>query len=155
RTHDAAEAEVAGGRIDRLRHPRRRPIAPAIIRRAQIRTTLHHLARDANPGCVRVVALLCFASARVVDRAAGSLYLAVILVPVGGPFPDVAGHLVEAVAVGRERADWRCPLVAVLAQVLPRKLALPGVRHRLAVRHQLVTPAELGALEAAARGEFP
>ncbi len=33
--------------------------------------------------------------------------LAVLLVPVGGPFPDVARHVEQAVAVGRERTDRR------------------------------------------------
>src|SRR6185436_15900336 len=42
----AAKAEVAGRRVDRLRHARGRPVAAAIVRRAQERTALHHLARD-------------------------------------------------------------------------------------------------------------
>ena len=85
---------------------------------------------------------VALAAARIVERAAGLLDLAVVLVPVGGPLPDVAGHVVEAVAVGRKRADRRRPLVAVLEQVLPGELALPGVGHRLAARRELVAPGD-------------
>ena len=40
-------------------------------------------------------------------------------------------------------------------RVLARKFALPGVGHVSAARRELVAPGELGAVEAAARGEFP
>src|SRR5512132_2943978 len=49
------------------------------------------------------------------------------LVPVGGPLPDVADHVVQAVAVGRVAAHRGRPCVAVQLQVLDRELALPGV----------------------------
>jgi hypothetical protein len=47
-----------------------------------------------------------------------------------------------------------CPRT-VDEQVLPRELALPGVRHRLAVGILLVAPREHRAVEPAARGELP
>src|SRR5204863_5533929 len=146
---------MAGRRVDALRHPRRGPIAPAIVRRAQIRPALHDLARDLHGGRPGVVARVALAAARIVDRAARALDFRVLLVPIRRPFPDVAGHVVEAVAVRRERADRRGPLEAVLEQVLPRELALPEVRVRLAARRELVAPAILRAVEAAARGELP
>jgi hypothetical protein len=34
----------------------------------------------------------------------------VVLIPVRRPFPHIAGHFVEAIAVGRESTDWRRPL---------------------------------------------
>lgn len=60
-TNDAAEAEMAGGGIDRLCHARRRPVAAAIIRRAQIRAALHHFARyfDVRRGGIIALVMLC------------------------------------------------------------------------------------------------
>src|SRR4029078_1479191 len=98
---------------------------------------------------------VALAAARVRDRATRAVDLRVLLVPVRGPFPDVAGHVVETVAVRLERTDGRGPLEAVLEQVLPWELALPGVRLRLAVRRELVAPAELSGLEPAACGALP
>src|SRR5882724_8924522 len=124
RADDAAESQMAGCGIDRLGHARGRAIAPAVVGRAEIGAALHHLAGDGNLRHARVAAAAALAAARVVDRAAGVVDLAVVLVPVGGPFPDIAGHVVEAVTVRRERADGRDAFVAVGAQVLPRELAL-------------------------------
>src|SRR5262245_13299670 len=76
-------------------------------------------------------------------------------VPVGRPFPDVPGHVVEVVAVRWEASDRRRALVAVELRVLPGELALPAVRHRLAVREVLVAPGERRAVEPAARGVLP
>ena len=46
RPHDAAEADVAGRRVDRLELARGRPVAQAVVRRAQVRAALDHPARD-------------------------------------------------------------------------------------------------------------
>src|SRR4029078_3736980 len=54
-----------------------------------------------------------------------------------------------------ETLDRRGALVSVQLQVLPGKLALPGVRRRLAVRKVLVAPGERGTLEAAPSGPLP
>src|SRR4030095_7878610 len=128
-SHDAPESEVADRGVHGLRHAGRRPVPPAVVRRAQVRAALHHLARDANVGQAGVVALLSRAAPGVADGTAGLLDLAVVLVPVGGPLPDVAGHLVEPVAVGWKGAERRRPFVAVVQQVLPWEFALPGVAH--------------------------
>src|SRR5262249_53317361 len=77
------------------------------------------------------------------------------LVPIGGPFPDVADHVVKAVAVRRKRRDRRGALVAVERQVLAWERALPRVRHLLAARRKLVSPGELGAVEPPAGRELP
>src|SRR6185436_12867551 len=94
-------------------------------------------------------------AARVVQRAAGLLDLAVLLIPVGRPLPDVAGHLVQTVAVRWKRSDRGGPFVAVDTQVLPRKLPLPGIGHRLTPGRELLAPAELGTVQPAACCEFP
>src|SRR5262245_37265648 len=114
-THDAAEAEVAGRGVHVLRHARRGAVALAVVRRAQVRAAFHDFARDALAlRGAGIDAVFARAAARVGDRAAGLRDPAVVLVPVDGPLPHVAGHVVEAVAVRRERADRRGPLVAVL-----------------------------------------
>jgi len=48
-------------------------------------------------------------------------------VPVAGPFPDVADHVVNAVTVRWKRGNRRRALEAVVVQILSRKFALPGV----------------------------
>src|SRR6476620_4273701 len=75
--------------------------------------------------------------------------------PVGGPFPDVADHVEETVAVGRECPNRRRSRVAVRREVFQRECALPDVGHVTAVWCQLVAPCELGTIEATARRVLP
>src|SRR5207247_1556964 len=93
------------------------------------------------------------------ERALGVLAWALIVVVgaeiIGTPLPDVACHVVQAVAVGREGADRRGAFEAILLGVLERKFALPVVRHELAARPQLVAPRIFLAVEASACGKFP
>ena len=131
----------AGRGVHRLALPGRGTVAQAVVRRAEVRAALDHLAREA------------FAVPRR-WRAARFLVLG-RREPVARPLPDVAAHVVEPVAVRREAADRRGALEAVLLQVLPRELALPGVRHRPAVREVLVAPGEGRPVEAAAGGVLP
>src|SRR5207253_5846104 len=44
---------------------------------------------------------------------------------------------------------------ALRCDLPPWEVAMPGVRHLPSVRRKLVAPGELGAVEPAARGEFP
>src|SRR4029078_6577865 len=69
--------------------------------------------------------------------------------------PDVAGHVVEAVAVRREAAHRRGAFVAVSLQIDPRELPLQGVRHHPAARMLLIAPDERGTLDPAPRGKLP
>ena len=154
RADDAAEPQVGGCRVDRLGHPGGRAVPPAVVGGAQVRAALHHPSRDRG-GVAGVDASLLRSAARVGDAAAGMGGLAVRLVPVGGPFPDVADHVDQAVAVGRVGAHGRGAFVPVLAGVLDRELALPGVGHPAPVRVELVAPGELGPLQAAAAGQLP
>src|SRR5262245_21905459 len=61
--HHAAEASVAGRGVERLGHARGRPVAPAVVRRAQERAAFHHLAPYAYVGLLRIVAALALAAA--------------------------------------------------------------------------------------------
>src|SRR3954471_9994717 len=155
RPDDAAEAEVGCTRIDRLRHPRRWAVAAAVVRRAQVRAALHRFAGNAGVGQLGIVTSLPVPTPGAVDGAAGMRGLRMRLVPVPGPLPDVADHVVQPVAVGWERAHRCGPLVPVLLEVPDRKFTLPGVGHPGAARGELVTPRELGAVQAAAGGELP
>src|ERR1044071_440909 len=92
RPGDAAKAQVARRCVDRLRHARRRPVAPAIVRRAQVRSAFHDFAWYAAAPGRQIEALISIAAARVDACAAGMHGLRVRLIPIRGPFPDVAGR---------------------------------------------------------------
>ena len=148
---------MAGRGVDRLGMARRGAIAPAIVGRAEMRAALQHLARDAHGGLARVVARFQRAAARILRHAAGLGRVGGVpgRIPVGRPFPDIADHVVHAVAVGREGAHRRGAGEAVGHFVVAREVALPGVGHVLAGGREFLAPGELCAVEAAARGKFP
>src|SRR5262245_59170269 len=108
---------------------RRRAIAAAVVGRAQERPSLEYLAADLDLGLTGVEALPFAAATGISGDAAGLRCLRAVVpgVPVGRPLPDVADHVIEAVAVGREDANRRRAPVAVRAQVLVGKRPLPGV----------------------------
>src|SRR6476620_9204278 len=86
---DATEPNVTGRCVDWLGMARRRPVAAAIIGRAQMRSALEHLARDLDVGRARVVALVFATAARVFRDTAGLRRIGLMLgrVPIGRPFP--------------------------------------------------------------------
>src|SRR3954447_17027177 len=63
-SNDAPEADVGGRRVDGLGMPRRRPIATAVVRRAQMRAALQYPARDPDLRLARVVAQGLWRAAR-------------------------------------------------------------------------------------------
>ena len=75
-----------------------------------------------------------------------------------GQLPDIAGHVEQAIAVGRKAAHRRAAVMAVLGHVLQRERALPVVGHRLALGVTavlVVAPGVVGIFEPAARGVLP
>src|SRR3954467_11389884 len=100
---------MTGRCVDRLRVTRGRAVATAVARRAQMRAAFDHLARNPDLGLARVVASFLVPPARVLGDAAALERFGLVLLrePVGGPLPDVANHVVDAVAIRREGAD-RC-----------------------------------------------
>src|SRR3984885_2518158 len=66
----APEAHMTHGRVDRLRMARRRPVAAAIIGRAQMRAALDDFAGNSDLGLARIVAVSLDAAARVFRNAA-------------------------------------------------------------------------------------
>src|SRR6188472_401985 len=83
------------------------------------------------------------------------LLLVIGYIEVSGPFPHIADHVVEAIAVGRVSADRRGALISILHQVLPRELALPGIGNAFSSGLELIAPSELFAVKSSARGELP
>src|SRR5262249_55115358 len=141
--HDAAKTNVASRSIDRLRLARRRPVAQAIVGRAQVRAAFHHPASGVSAALAR-------------HTAGFSGYFAAVRGEAGsGPLPHTPDHVEEAIAFRGTGIDRRGALVAVELEVLPGKSALPRVGHCPPVRRNRFTPRVSRAVETAAGGEFP
>src|SRR5262245_59635118 len=92
----AAKPDMGGGTVHRLRMPRRGPVTPAVILRAQMRAALEHLAPEAMRAIARIAAAGLIAAPRIARRTAGSrgtLRGIGFAVPVGRPLPDIADHV--------------------------------------------------------------
>ena len=157
RPHDATEADVTGGGVDRVRVTGGRPVAAAIVRRTQVGAAFEHFARNPDLGLRGVVARIFGAATRIVGNAAGFLPFGGMarVVPVRGPLPYVADHVVAVRIRSAERRRPERPLVSVAAEVLPRKLALPGIGHMPALAVEFVTPGVVRAVETPTGGELP
>src|SRR5437868_5188417 len=99
---------------------RGRAIAAAVVGSAEVRAALKHLAWNPDVRLTRVVARGLGPSTRIFRNAARLRRVSVMLlrIPIGRPFPDIADHVVQAVAVSRERGDRRRALESVCAKVL-------------------------------------
>src|SRR3954454_8565439 len=100
----------------------------------------------------RIVAVAFGAAARIERDAAWLLPVRRMgcLVPIRRPFPHIADHIEESIAVGRKRSDRRGAFVTVGAKVLPRELAVPEVGHGAPAGHRFVAPRKLHTLQAPA-----
>src|SRR4029077_61112 len=130
-------------------------VAAAIVRRAQVRAAFDYFSRYPDGGLAWIKACSLRSAARVFGNAARFRRIGLVLlrIPVARPLPDIADHVVEAVAVGRERGYGRSALEAVFIEILTREFTLPGIRHVLATRRELVAPRKLGALDPATGAE--
>src|SRR6266481_533711 len=99
-------------------------VAAAIVRRAEMRAALDHLAGNFDIGLAAIVTLLFPAAARIFGDAARLRCIGFVLrrVPVRGPLPDIADHVANAVAVRRKGAHRRGALVAILIELLQREI---------------------------------
>src|SRR5215207_10522796 len=145
---DAAEPQVGGAGVDRLGHAGGGAVAAAVVGGAQMRAALHHPATDGGPVAGVDAAVAGRGAAAVVGVAVGQ-------VPVAGPLPDVADHVGQAVAVGREPAHRGRAHIPVQLQVLVGELALPGVGHPAAPGVELIPPRVGGPVQAAPAGQLP
>src|SRR5208337_4808579 len=93
-------------------------------------------------GRVRIAWIITLSrSTRVATNIfASSLNVAISPIPVAAPLPDVAGHVVQAVAIRREGAHRRSAYKSIFARILDREYSLVGVRHVFAARLEFVTP---------------
>lgn len=76
-------------------------------------------------------------------------------VPIGAPFPDVAGHVVEPVAVGWEGCDGGAQDEAVGCEIVIGEFALPVVAGDFGLVEEVVAPGEVCVGEPPAGCEFP
>src|SRR5437773_387791 len=127
-------------------------IAATVIRSAEMRAALKHLAWNPDIWLTRVVARGLGPAARVFRNAARLRRIGFVLlrIPIGRPFPDIPDHVVDAVAVRRKGRDRRSALETVSGEVHVREITLPGIRHVLATRRLLVAPSEFRAVKSAA-----
>src|SRR5258705_8322152 len=107
--HDTSKSYVARGRIDRLRMACGRPVATAIIRRAQMRAAFQNFPGNSDLRLAGIEAPLLAAAARILGNTARLRRVRFMLlrVPVGRPLPDISDHVVNAVAVRRKGRDRR------------------------------------------------
>ncbi len=133
----AAESEVVQGGVGSGHHAGRHAVARAIVPRAE-------------PAAAALDLLVPRAGAlRVVHRGAAEV---VRRLPVTDPFPDIAGHVVEAIAVGGELLDRPVAAEAVQDAVLVGEGALPEVGLVDPAGDQLFPPGVASPFESAAGG---
>src|SRR5215211_2283554 len=61
-------------------------------------------------------------------------------IPIAAPFPYIAGHVVETVAIWRKRFHRRDAFVTVFARILHWKFSLPRVGHPFAAGTKIIAP---------------
>src|SRR5262249_49974285 len=132
----APEADVGHAGVGAASVPGARAVARTIAVVAQERAAFLDTLRHERPGRVDGPVR----PGRVDCEPAGARAIQIALVPVRAPLPDVAGHVVEAVTVRRERLDRGGALVAVLDRVAVGKLALPDVALRPRLGERLGAP---------------
>src|SRR6185312_4475003 len=122
-SYDASKTNMARGRIHRLRVARGRTVAAAVARRAKMRAALEDLAGNFDFRQTRIVAVLLTSAAGVFRDAARLGRIGFVLggPPIRGPFPDIADHVVEPIAVRRECHHRRGTRVTVAIEILVRK----------------------------------
>ena len=146
---------MARGRIDWLSHSRGGPVSLAVVWRAEMRAAFHDPSRNPDVGHARIVAVFCCAAFGIGARAACFCSLAVRFIPVDRPFPNIANHVAQPIAVRWKRSDRRRPVKAVRRKIANWKFALPRIRHHLAVGTVFVSPREVGAVKTTSRGKLP
>src|ERR1700676_4129853 len=155
---NAAVSDVIHAGVDHLRLPRCWAITQAVIGRTEMRAAFDYFARNPELRLRGIVAFVWRNNPRIDCRTAAGLdHLVSVALdePVTSPFPHVARHVIQTVAVRRERSDRGSPLIAVLEQVLPGKLSLPTVGHRLAAGRMLIAPRIFLSIKSATSSKLP
>src|SRR5262249_55762148 len=143
-SNDAPESQMGCGRVHVFRMASRRPVAAAVIRGAQMRAAFYDFAGNLGRRQTGIVAVLLTPTAWIFWNATGLLRVRRVLAgpPICGPFPDIADHVVDAVAVRRKRRHRRGTVEAILAFIFVREISLPGICHVLAAGRKRVAPGE-------------
>src|SRR5271166_2418430 len=134
---------MAHAGVDHLRSACGGPIAQAVVVGAQKGATLDHFAWYPKLRLLGVVAG-CFA-AWITGPGVG--------VPVARPLPHIAGHVEEAIAVGRESTDWSGSAVSAIGT--PREITVPVVGQALPGPFRFVTPGVRRVCQTAACSDLP
>src|SRR6266700_4071985 len=151
------EANMARRGINCLGNTCRRAITQAVIGRAEEGPPFKHFSWDADLRLCRINTLLHCPPSRIERDAAslGRVCWMTRLIPVRGPFPHIASHVIQTIVIRWEGAHGRRPFIAICHQVLPGELPLPGVGHHLATRSEFIPPGIHGTLSSPACGTFP
>src|SRR4051812_1894881 len=122
-----------------------------------MRSAFQNLARDPDVRLGRIIAFLLFGAPWVAGNAAGLLLLLWMLrlIPVRGPFPHIADHILDAVAVWGKRIHRRRPFKPVFTKILPGELPLPEIGHVFASGPEFVSPGVFRPFQATSRCKFP
>src|SRR5271156_4271598 len=122
-----------------------------------MRATLDDLTRDFDVGLARIITLILRGTAWILRNATcfRRINLVSRRIPIAGPLPNVAYHVVDTITVGGECGHRRGAFETILVPIAPREVALPRVRHVPPAGHEFVTPGKLGAIKSTARGKFP
>src|SRR5215472_4103197 len=151
--HHAAETEMVCAGVDLALSPCAHHVAGAVLIGAQKGTAplnflwlvrLFRIQRRIGP-----LRISCYST------SAGQLGVVIGLIPVTGPLPNVAGHVVEPVSIWGKLRYWSDAGISVLTFVFRGKDALMSVGHPLAVGPKLVAPNKRFSGEAAAGRKLP
>src|SRR5262245_38579414 len=136
RSHDTTETDVRSATVRRTTHAGARAVVKAETDATEERTAAVHALRRPHSW------VKAFSRPRGVDihNASGSAGIRVGQVPVSGPLPDVAGHVIQAEAIGREGFDRRGAGIAVFACVLVGKMTLEVVALWVILVERCVAP---------------
>src|SRR3546814_6787012 len=86
--------------------------------------------------------VLFLTAAWIAGNAAGwrNLTGSCFRIPIGGPFPDIGDHVVQAQTVRRISPHRRCSLISVGEEILRWEQPLPIVSHHHPLGRQHATP---------------
>src|ERR1041385_8679351 len=84
----------------------------------------------------------CVWSLRIVRDAALIRYCLVVIraIPVAAPFPNIPGHIVQAVTIWRKGFHWGNADETVFASIFHRKFSLPRVGHPFSLGTKFIAP---------------
>src|SRR5262249_6359260 len=148
RTPRAAEAEIGRGEGGGFFAPRGRAVAGAVRFAADEGASAGDALGHAGFGRVEAVGR----TGRIFARA---LHIIVGAIPIGSAFPDVAGHVEEAVVIGAESPNGCAAHKSIRRFFARREVALPDVREPISAGCKFAPPHKWVVHRSATRGVFP